>query len=183
MAAESVEQVAVRRRVDQRPLVVLAVDFHQRVADGAHQRNAGRLIVDEDAGAPVHRLQSAQDDVAVVVDGVVGKQRARRVVPRHVEHRRHLPLRRAVAHQRGVAARAERQRQSVEQDRLAGARLAGENRQTGGKIDVQPFDQDDIADRQPGKHRPSGAGDQLPGLEIHEPAFSRGASPPPCSSL
>ncbi len=73
---------------------------------------------------------------------------------RHVEDGRHLALCRAVAHQRGVAARAERQRESVEKDGFAGARLAGEDGEAGGKIDVQPLDQDDIADRQAGRASP-----------------------------
>ena len=71
---------------------------------------------------------------------------------RHVEGRGDLALRGAVAHQRRVAARAERQRQGIEQDRFAGAGLAGQHRKPGGKVDVQPFDQDDIADRQMRQH-------------------------------
>ena len=62
------------------------------------------------------------------------------------------PLLRAVAHQRGVAARAERQRQRVEQDGFAGAGLAGQHGKAGREVDVQPLDQDDIADRQMRQH-------------------------------
>ncbi len=185
MAAESIEQVAVRRGVDQRPLVVLAVDFDQRAADVAHQRHAGRLVVDEDAGAAVGALDPAQDDVAVVVERVVGEKRARRMVARHVEHRRDLTLLSPVAHQRCVAARAKRQRQSVKQDGFAGAGFAGQHRKAGRKIDVQPLDQDDIADRQSGEHAVlfcQAPPNSFPAFDIHEPAFSRGSSPPVCSS-
>ena len=129
MAAEGVEQLAMRAGVHQRAVVVLAVDLHQRAADALHQRHAGRLVVDEDARAPVGRLQPPQDDVAFVVYGVLGQQRAGGMVARHVEHGRHLPLGGAMAHERRIAARAERQRQRVEQDGLAGARLAGQHRQ------------------------------------------------------
>ena len=51
-----------------------------------------------------------------------------------------------------VAARAERQREGVEQDRLAGAGLAGQHGKPVGEIDVEPIDQDDVADRKPGEH-------------------------------
>ena len=111
MATEGVQQVPVRRRVDQGPLVVLPVDFHQRAANLADQRDAGRLVVDEDPRPPVGRLHAAQDHVALMVDIVLGKQRTDGMAWRQVEHRRHLPLRRTLAHQRGIAARAKRQRQ------------------------------------------------------------------------
>ena len=133
MAAKGVEQVAMGGRVDQRAFVVLAVDLDQRAADVAHQRDAGRLVVDEDAGAAVGGLHAAQDDVAVVVERVFGEDGARRMVARHVEDRRHLALGRAMANQRGVAARAERQRQGIKQDGFAGAGLAGQDGEAGEK--------------------------------------------------
>jgi len=147
MTGEGVEQIAVGAGIDKCAIVVLAVDFDQRTADVAHQRDGGLLIVDKDARAPVARLQAAQDDVAVVLDGVLGQDFARRMVARHVEHRRHLPLGGTVAHQRGIAARAERQRQRIEKDGFAGARFAGQNGKPRREIDVEPFDQDDIANR------------------------------------
>ena len=153
MTAETIEQFAMRARIDQRALVVLAVDLDQRVADVAHQRDAGRLVVDEDARAAIRRLHAAQDDVAVVLDGVFGQQRADRMVARHVEHGDDLALCRAVAHQRSVAAGAKRQRQRVEQDGFSGAGFAGQHGKAGQEVDVQLLDQDDIADRQSGKHQ------------------------------
>ena len=127
MAAEGIEQLAVRSGVDQRPFVMLAVDFDQRPPDVAHQGHAGWLVVDEDAGPSVGALHPAQDDVAVVVQRVLGEDRPCRVVLRHVEHRDHLPLARAMAHQRRIAARAERQRQRIEQDGFAGTGFAGKD--------------------------------------------------------
>ena len=138
----------MRAGIDQSALVMLAVDLDQRVADVAHQRDAGRLVVDEDAGAAVRRLQAAQDDVAVIVDGVFGKQRAGRMVARHVEDGDDLALCRAMAHQRGIAARAKRQRQRIEQDGFAGTGFTGQHGKAGQEVDVQLLDQDDIADRQ-----------------------------------
>jgi hypothetical protein len=58
----------------------------------------------------------------------------------------------ALPHQGDVAAGAERERKSIEQDGLAGAGLTREHGQTGREVDVEPVDQDDIANRQPGQH-------------------------------
>jgi hypothetical protein len=184
MPTERIKQVAMRAGVDQRPLVVLAMDLDQRAAYVAHQRNAGRLVVDEDAGAPVRGLDAAQDDVAVVVQRVFRQKQARGMIARHVEHSRNLALRSTMPHKRGVAARAERQRKGIEENGFAGAGLAGQHGKAGREIDVQPFDQDDIADRQPGKHGCRQAPViSFPALDIHEPALSRGSRPPVCSSV
>jgi hypothetical protein len=58
-----------------------------------------------------------------------------------------------VPHQRGVAARAQRQCECVEQDRLASSGLAREHGEALGKINVEPIDQDNVADRKPNKHK------------------------------
>ena len=63
-----------------------------------------------------------------------------------------LPLRLAVAHEPAVAARAERQRKGVEQDRFAGAGLAGEDREALAEVELEPVDQDDVADRELREH-------------------------------
>ena len=57
-----------------------------------------------------------------------------------------------MAHEARVAAAAERERERIEQDRFAGAGLAGQHREAGREIDVEPFDQDDVANRETGEH-------------------------------
>ena len=69
-----------------------------------------------------------------------------------VEGGGHLALLGALAHQRRVAARAERQRKGIEQDRFAGAGLAGQRGKAGAEIDIQPIDQNDVADGKAGEH-------------------------------
>jgi hypothetical protein len=61
-------------------------------------------------------------------------------------------LLRALAHQRGVATRAERKSKSVEQDRFAGAGFARQHGKARSEIDVEPVDQHDVSNRQPGQH-------------------------------
>ncbi len=63
-----------------------------------------------------------------------------------VEGGDHLALLGALAHQRRIAARAERQRKGVEQDRFAGAGFAGQRGKPGAEIDIEPVDQNDVAD-------------------------------------
>ena len=113
--------------IDQGAVVVLAVDLDEGRADGLEHLDAHRLVVDEGAGAPVRDLDAAQDQVAVDVDIGLRRDPAGRMVERAVEHGRDLALVLAMAHEAAVAAPAEGQREGVEQDRLASARLARED--------------------------------------------------------
>ena len=91
---------------------------------------------------------------------------ARRMVAGKIEDGGDLPLRLAVAHEAAIAARAERQREGVEQDRFAGAGLAGEDAQALAEVELEPVDQDDVADRELREH----------------PAIGLAAAVPPCAS-
>jgi hypothetical protein len=87
---------------------------------------------------------------------------------RKVEADRDHRLRLAAPDEAAVGARAQRQAERVEKDRLAGAGLAGENAEAGAEFEVEALDQDDVADGEAGEHglfvMPAKAG-------IH-PAFS-----------
>ena len=108
--------------IDQSTLVVLAVDLDQCTAELFEHLHAHRLIVDESASAAVGELHAAEDQF-VLRGNIVGReQRARRMVARDIEHGGHLALLHALPHQRLVAAAAQSQCESVEQDRLAGTR-------------------------------------------------------------
>ena len=75
-AGKGIEQPPVGRGIDQRALVMLAVNFDQRRADRFQGLHADRLVVDEGAGAAVGELHPAQDHLAgsqIVVEPVVGK--------------------------------------------------------------------------------------------------------------
>ncbi len=154
--AKGVEQAAMGGGIDQRALVVLAVDLDQRGAEFLHDLHAHRLIVDEGAGAPIGKLHAAKNEFVLgrdIVGQVMGQeQRARRMAAFDLEHRGHLALFDPLPHQRLVAARAQSQRKGVKQDRLAGAGLAGQHGKPRGKIDVEPVDQDDVANGKAGEH-------------------------------
>ena len=71
---------------------------------------------------------------------------------RQFEHRGDLPLRLPLAHQRGVAARAQGERERIEQDRFAGAGLAGQHGKALGEIEIELVDQDDVPDGKARQH-------------------------------
>ncbi len=142
----------MRRGIDQRALVMLAVDLDQRGADRLQGLHADRLVVDEGAGAAVGKLHAAQNHLAGVVEAVFGEDLRGRMALGDVESRGHLALLRAMAHQARIAAAAERQREGIEQDGFARAGLAGQHREATGEFDIEPFDQDDVTDRQTRQH-------------------------------
>ena len=86
------------------------------------------------------------------IGDVLGEEPARRMVGRDVEYRRHLPLLRAMANKARVPAPAERQRESIKQNGFARTGFTGEDGKAVQEIDIEPLDQDDVADRKPGQH-------------------------------
>ena len=151
---ERVEQRAMRRRVEQAALLALALDLDEAVAELAQQPDAGRLVVDEGAAAAVGRHQPAQHDRAGEVgrDAGLAQNRRGRMVVRDGELGGDRGLLGAGAHQAGIGAPPERQPERIEQDRLAGAGLAGQDAQPRPEGERQPVDQNDIADRDSEQH-------------------------------
>ena len=150
--AIGIEQPPMGRGIDQRTVVVLAVNFDQSRAEAFQRLHADRLVVDEGAGLAVGELHAPQDERVLRLDTVLLEQRPGRVPARQFEHRSHLPLRLALAHQRRVAARAQGEREGVEQDRFAGAGLAGQHSQTFCEIQIELVDQDDVPDGKARQH-------------------------------
>ncbi len=146
-AAEGIEKGAVGVGIDERAVVVLAVDLDQQLACLAHQLHGNRLIVDIGLGAAIGRLHPAKNQVAIVVDTVFADEKPGRMAHTDVKDRRHLPLVPTVANKRTVAPAAERQRQAIEENGFSSAGLPREHGQAGIEGQIKPFDQDDIADR------------------------------------
>ena len=72
-------------------------------------------------------MHPAQDeDVIVDCDTVLSEQRQYRMIGGQFEGRRHLPLIDTAADERGIAPRADGQRECIQQDGLSGASLAGQ---------------------------------------------------------
>jgi hypothetical protein len=131
---------------------MLPVNLDQRRTNGLHGLHAHRLIINEGAGAAISKLHAAQNQFVLGWNAVLIDQRADRMVIREIEGRRHLALLGPMPYQGDVAARTERKRKRVKQDRLAGAGLAGQRSKAFGEVDIKPLDQNDVADGQPGQH-------------------------------
>jgi hypothetical protein len=144
--AEGIEQPAMSCGVDQCTLVMLAVDLNKGAPELLEHLHAYGLVVDERPGAAVGKLHAAKNEF-ILGGNIVGSQlRPDRVIARDVENGCHLALLEPLAHQSLIAPPAQRQRKSVEQNRLAGPRLTCEDGKAVGKINVETVDQNDVAD-------------------------------------
>ena len=143
-------------RIDEAAIVMLPVQFHQRRGDLPQQGRAHRLVVDEGLGP------------AICPDAATQDQRLARLRldlrPRQCfanQRRESGKLKRggdvrlilARADERSFRPIAENQAESIQEDRLAGTRLARKHAQPRPEGEVQRLDQDDIADGQGGEHR------------------------------
>jgi hypothetical protein len=152
---ETVEQRAVAGSGEQPAIIVLAVDLDQMRAEFAQQRGRGGGAVDEGTAAAI-RLDDAAHDQRLArldVEAVVGEQRRDRSVRmRGVEGGGDDRLRGALPHQPGIAARAQRQPERIEQDRLARTGLAGQHAETFVEIEVERLDQHHVTNGKRGQH-------------------------------
>ena len=153
-AGIGVEHLALGLRAQQRVMRVLAMDVEQEFGGVLQLRQRRRAAVDEGARATAGVDHPAQDQHAVV------RRVARLVEPGHqprqaVDHEfdRDFGTRRAAAHHAALGAVAQRQRQRVDQDRLARTGLAGEHGEPRREIEFDRFDQQVIADGQMRQHK------------------------------
>ncbi len=130
---------------------VLAVNVDQHVAQLAQLRRRRRDPVDI-------RLRTARviDHPAQQYPALIGRKlvcfQPGGGLLGHREIGRDVGLGRALAHHAGVAAPAQRQGQRVDQNRLAGAGLAGEDGKARRKFQFYRIDYDEIADGQGAQH-------------------------------
>ena len=141
------------RGIDQRALVVLAVDLDQRRAEALEHLHADRLVVDEGARAAVGELHAAQDQLVLgrrcrwpPGARAPGGRRQRRTAA--VTWPCSAPWRTSAASPRAPSASANA---SSRIDLPAPVSPVSTDKPAG-EIDVEPVDQDDVADRKPGQH-------------------------------
>ena len=97
-AAKGINQIAMTAGIDQSPLIVLAVDLDQHLADLPQELHAHAGIVDEGAAAAIHTLQPPQDQRVVGGNTVLGEQSEGGMVGRQIEGCRHQTLVRTAPH-------------------------------------------------------------------------------------
>ncbi len=153
--AERIQQGAMPARIEQAPLVMLAVDLDQARADVAQQRRRAGLVIEKGAAAAVGLERAANDEGLARFGGdvVFGEQRRQRGSGRwRIECCRDARLIGATAHQAAVRPRAERQPQRIEENRFARAGLAGEHGQPALERQIERLDEDDVSDGKAGQH-------------------------------
>src|SRR5204862_3030266 len=123
---EGVERGAVRRNVEQAVLLHLSLNLDQGLAEPPQQRHRGRLVIDEGTAATVGTDAAAQGQHVLVVEPLLGEDRMSSVALGQVERGGDRRLRRAAAYRARIGPGAEREAERVDQDRLAGAGLAGQ---------------------------------------------------------
>ncbi len=147
-AAIGVQQRPVGAPVQQADGLMLAVHLDQTRADLAQGRDPGRLIVDIGPAAAVGGQNAAQDQILARRDlePALGDQGDQVGIVGSRKDGGRAGLFGAGADQAGLAAPAQRQTQGVQDDRLAGPRLAGQHGQAGLDVQIEHIDQDDVPD-------------------------------------
>ena len=128
MTPKCVEQPAVRRCVEQSPVVGLPMNLHEQSSDIAKQADPNGLIIHECPRAALSSNGSPKNDLAVGRNAILRDQHASVVPERKIKHRGGGTLQGArpdVRARAGASAGCKAQR--VEQDRFAGPRLAGQH--------------------------------------------------------
>ena len=134
-------------RCEQPAIVVLAVDLHQMRGDLAQQRGGSGLVVDEPAAAAIGLDEASHDQRFARFDlEPVLRQHRREAAGGWVEGRGDRRLYRGMAYEPAIAARAQRQPQRVEQDRLARAGFTGQHAEPVMEIEIERLDQHHVAD-------------------------------------
>ncbi len=154
--AEGIEQCTMPARVQQSAIVMLAVNLHQPPAQIAQQCCGDRLVVDARPTAAIGLDDAAHNErlPGLARQPIVGEQGGDDLILAGIETRGHHSLGGAVAHKPAVGTLAQHQPQRIEQDRLARPRLTRQRAETGGEIEVQRLDQNDVTDGETDQHRP-----------------------------
>ena len=125
---------------------MLAVDVDQLPAKFAQGLRGRGYVVDVGAGAAVPVNRPADKQFGLAVDVQRREPLAERRVPLDHEDRGDVGLVGAAPDQPGLGARAQDQAERIQQDRLAGPGLPGQDRHAGLKIQAQPVNHGEIID-------------------------------------
>src|SRR5262245_62064209 len=128
------------------------MDLDVRSADLLDNLDSHLLAVDESTGSSVGELHATEDQFVFNRNCFSCENGPRRMIAGNLERRSNLTLLRTLPHQRLVPTPAQGQNKGIEQDRLARTGLAGKHGKLVRKVDVEPVDQNDVADRKSGEH-------------------------------
>jgi hypothetical protein len=148
-----IEQLALALAPQQQLMVVLAVDVDEALAKFTQLRHRGGAAVHERTRASRGIHRAAHEAGAVALLEVLGfEPGAHGGHGAGVEIGAHLGALRPGAHHGRIGAVAERQLHRIHEDRLARAGLAGERGEARGEFQVEPVDDDVVADGKRAQH-------------------------------
>jgi len=150
--AVSIDQMTVCIWIDERAIIVLAVDFDEFARNSAQSLKAHRLIVDESAGAAVSHLHAPQNQLAFGLDILLAGNGQRGVLNWQIKNSGHLALRLALPDEAAVTARAQSQGKGIKEDRFTSTRLTSQNGESAPEFQVEPVDQHNVADGELNQH-------------------------------
>jgi hypothetical protein len=134
-------------------VLVLSMDVDQLLAQLLHLLQRARATVQiraRPAAAFQHATQQAQAPFVGQIVGFEPGDRSRQIVER--EFSTDLGARTALADHAGIAALSQYQCERVDQNRLAGTGFAGEDGEAGFELEIEPIDDDEIADGKRAQH-------------------------------
>jgi len=151
--AVAVDDLSLRIAGDQRLELLLAVDIDQQLAQHPHALGRQGLAVHVLARAPVTAYHPAQHEFAAVgFDRLLLEPAPHRRIGAKLERGRDFGPLGAVTQDFRARASAEGEHHRIDDDRLAGTRLAGQCRETRGQFEFRGIDHGEVADLQVRKH-------------------------------
>ena len=153
MAAERIEQLAVRGGIEQAAVIGLTMYLDQFGAKIAEQADADGFVVDESARAAVGGDCPPQDDFAITRNAVVGDQHSGCMFLIQIENSDGRALARTAAHAGATAsAAAGGQTQGIEKNGFSRAGFAGKDVQPRCEVQRNVLDENEVADFQRRQH-------------------------------
>ena len=166
---KGIQQGPMPPRVQQTAIIMLPMQFHQRLGQVAQHIARDAVVIDPGRLAPIQRVDPPQDQFTLVQPKPrLIQNRPGRMVGGQVEHRRHAALRRALTHQFGPSAPAQHETQRIQQDRLSRPGFARQHVQPRPEFKFQPVNDQHIPDFQCPQHAQVPAGRAL-ARHIHSP--------------
>ena len=151
--AVGIQERALRVAAEQQLVLVLPMDVRQAIPQLAKLRGGRGPAVDEAARAPTRIDRPAQQACAIALVEVARREPVAHGGERsQVEVRADLRALRAGAHDTRIGTAAQRERKGIDKDRLSRPRLPRQRREAGRKLEVEPIDDDVIANRKRSKH-------------------------------
>mmetsp|Transcript_18269 Transcript_18269/g.28994 ORF Transcript_18269/g.28994 Transcript_18269/m.28994 type:complete len:251 (+) Transcript_18269:273-1025(+) len=150
---EFVKDIAVPARVQQAPVIMLTMQFNQRVGERAQHFARAATVIDPGRLATVSRVHAAQDQFVSARQASLVQHGVCRVIRGQIKPRRNLPLRGPLTDQIGAAPPAQHKAQTVQKNGFARPGFPGQHIQTRLKREFQPVDDQHVGDIKPAQHQ------------------------------